>query len=139
MNCLERTKLQRFTRNLAELLTLLCMSSEVCAPTLMAGDKSREEVGFILAGMREERLKFRTGQCRLKGRWIERHRSDQRQIDDEISIFAAFDGEMRRFDLRQPGWVPNKSDPNKSLKPGITECKFYDTGAKAAYWVDFSD
>jgi hypothetical protein len=101
---------------------------------------SKQEVSFVFGGMRAERGKMRTGQCRVKGRWIERNRSDRQQIDDGIDIFIAFDGERRRFDIRQPDWIPDEDAlPNKALKRAVTQTKFYDSGKKAAFWRDYSD
>ncbi|MCI0738764.1 MAG: hypothetical protein L0Y72_06955 [Gemmataceae bacterium] len=106
----------------------------------------KDEFQFVLGSMRQERLKVQSAVCRINGRYVIRPtNAGEKGFDGPLQIFAAFDGQKRRFDSTRPGWEvdaataqPHPSGaPGQALsksKRGVESYKYSDNGKKATYW-----
>lgn len=119
-----------------------------CAPAAAQLAQPGADYQFVLSGMRNERLKVRSGLCRITGQYAARKPDDpKRDIEGPLTIFFAFDGDKVRFDRAQPGWVVDRKttrphpngEPGQAtadMKRGVEKYKFYDNGKKAAFWSE---
>jgi hypothetical protein len=80
-------------------------------PDFLHAADPRDDVKFLLAGMRKERTAIRSGVCRINGRLIVRDPGHpENNLDGPVEIFAAFEGTDKiRFDRSEPGWVSDKA------------------------------
>jgi hypothetical protein len=103
------------------------------------------DFAFVLAAMKAERLKVRSGVCRITGTYTARNPQANQALEGPLEIFTAFDGNKIRFDRSQPGWVidrksarPHPSgEPGRAtaeMKRGVEKYAFYDDGKKTALW-----
>jgi hypothetical protein len=104
---------------------------------LALGADYKQELLFVLNGMKKERSALKNGICRMTGNTVFKSLSSgQEDMEGELSIYSAFDnyGQIR-FDRTQPGWVIDlatiKDDPERpgmalsSMKKGIVNEKYY--------------
>jgi hypothetical protein len=109
------------------------------------------DYAFVLAAMKAERLKVRSGVCRIKGTFRVTDPSNPwGTIEGPLEILVAFEGDKLRFDRTQPGWVMNRQTKPSQLqrvfgwKPpvvrrGTEKHHFCDNGHKAVYWNEDHD
>jgi hypothetical protein len=120
-----------------------------CTPASAQQAQSGDDFPFVLSGMRNERLKVRSGVCRMTGQYVVRVPTDpSRGFEGPLTILEAFEGEEKiRFDRRQPGWVMDPTtvkahpsgEPGRVIsenKHGVISYKFFDNGKKAGFWSE---
>jgi hypothetical protein len=136
--------LMRSTTLFLSLMVLLGLCTPASAQPVQPG----ADFQFVLSGMRKERLKVRSGLCRMTGQYAVRNPADPKSdIEGPLTILDAFEGEKVRFDRAQPGWVVDREtvrpDPSgqpgratSDMKRGIERYKFCDNGKKSAFWSE---
>lgn len=115
------------------------------------GDAGKEEgartVDFIMAGLRNEREKFRSGDCRFDGSIeLVSPKRPEMNLSGPMKGKLSIKGEKVRFEVSRPGWVvdPNTirtSAPNKKeslatakMMKGTMTKLFADDSEKLTFW-----
>src|SRR5260370_21121410 len=92
------------------------LSLDLGLPARAQCDDAKEQLQFLLSGMRHERGKLQSGVCRMSGRIVLRSAKEPEPVfDGPLTIFAAFAAERKiRFDRTQPGSVfdPTSTQPH---------------------------